>query len=261
MNRTTKMLMMNSGKRRRIGVEYEDYAPRDDYAGGRRMYRAPEDRFRDRDGREHYDDGRFSPIRSEGGYWVEGRRDSRGRFARSEYDGIGERYPQRDMPRGWYDENIHGGERPMRRLIGFSPEGGFRGESEGMDASYRPMNEMEHRAGAMSAGHSMSGMVRPMDHQMAVEWTRGMENEDGTRGPHWTMDQTDKVMSQRGVTCDPVQFWVAMNMMYSDYCKIFQKYGVGDKIDFYADMAKAFLDDKDAVPDKLARYFECIVRH
>ena len=34
MNRTTKMLMMNSGKRRRIGVEYEDYAPRDDYAGG-----------------------------------------------------------------------------------------------------------------------------------------------------------------------------------------------------------------------------------
>ena len=261
MNKYTKMLMMNSGKRRRIGVEYEDYAPRDDYSGGRRMYRAPEDRFLDRDGREHYDDGRFSPMRSEGGYWVEGRRDSRGRFARSEYDGIGERYPQRDMPRGWYDENIHGGERPMRRLIGFSPEGGFRGESEGMDASYRPLDEMGHRTSAMSAGHSMSGMVRPMDHQMAVEWTRGMENEDGTRGPHWTMDQTDKVMSQRGVTCDPVQFWVAMNMMYSDYCKIFQKYGVGDKIDFFADMAKAFLDDKDAAPDKLARYFECIVRH
>lgn len=88
-----------------------------------------------------------------------------------------------------------------------------------------------------------------------------MENEDGTRGPHWTMEQVEKLMLQRGVDCDPVQFWVAMNMMYSDYCKIFQRYSVGDKIDFYADMAKAFSDGKDAVPDKLARYFECIVRH
>lgn len=248
MNRAAKMLMMNNSKRRRIGVEYEDYAPRDDYAGGRRMYRAPEDRFRDRDGREHYDDGRFAPMRSEGGYWVEGRRDSRGRC------------PQRDMPRGWYDENIHGGERSMRRLIGFSPEGGFRGESEGMDASYRPMNEMEYRTSDMPSGHSMSNMVQPMERSTAEAWMRGMENEDGTRGPHWTMDQTDKVMSQRGVTCDPVQFWVAMNMMYSDYCKIFQKYGVGDKIDFYADMAKAFLEDKDALPNKLERYYACIVQ-
>ena len=33
------------------------------------------------------------------------------------------------------------------------------------------------------------------------------------------------------------------------------------KIEFYADMAKAFLDDKDAQPDKLARYYEYIVKH
>ena len=130
-----------------------------------------------------------------------------------------------------------------------------------MDASCRPLDEMGHRTSAMSAGHSMPGMVRPMDRQMAEEWTAHMENEDDTRGPHWTMEQVEKLMLQRGVDCDPVQFWVAMNMMYSDYCKIFQRYGVGDKIDFYADMAKAFLDDKDAAPDKLARYFECIVRH
>lgn len=35
---------------------------------------------------------------------------------------------------------------------------------------------------------------------------------------------------------------------------------VGDKIDFYADMAKSFLCDKDAPEDKLARYYEYIVR-
>ena len=39
-----------------------------------------------------------------------------------------------------------------------------------------------------------------------------------------------------------------------------KKHGVGDKIDFYADMAKSFLCDKDAPEDKLARYYEYIVR-
>ena len=55
-------------------------------------------------------------------------------------------------------------------------------------------------------------------------------------------------------------FWVALNMIYSDYVKVAKKFGVGDKIDFYVDMAKAFLDDKDAGPDKLARYYKYIVR-
>ena len=47
-------------------------------------------------------------------------------------------------------------------------------------------------------------------------------------------------------------------MMYFDYCKTFKKFGVGDKLDFYIEMSKAFLDDKDAQPDKLTRYFKCI---
>ena len=50
MTRTAKMMMLSGRGRRRIGVEYEDY-PRD-YV---------EDKFRDRRGREHYDDGRFAP--------------------------------------------------------------------------------------------------------------------------------------------------------------------------------------------------------
>ena len=49
-------------------------------------------------------------------------------------------------------------------------------------------------------------------------------------------------------------------MIYSDYVKVAKKFGVGDKIDFYVDMAKAFLDDKDAGPDKLAKYYKYIVR-
>lgn len=96
--------------------------------------------------------------------------------------------------------------------------------------------------------------------ESAKEWTSQMQNEDGTRGAHWTLEQAKQVMAQHGIECDPAQFWVALNMIYSDYVKVAKKHGVGDKIDFYADMAKSFLCDKDAPKDKLARYYEYIVR-
>ena len=51
-----------------------------------------------------------------------------------------------------------------------------------------------------------------------------------------------------------------MNMVYSDYSKVAKKLNVSN-IDFYAEIAKAFLDDQDAAPDKLARYYEFVVKH
>lgn len=53
---------------------------------------------------------------------------------------------------------------------------------------------------------------------------------------------------------------VAMNMMYSDYCTVANKYNVGTP-EFYACMAKAFLFDKDAKSPnaKMAAYYFGIV--
>lgn len=56
-------------------------------------------------------------------------------------------------------------------------------------------------------------------------------------------------------------FCLAMNMMYSDYCKVAQKFGA-DRPEFYAEMAKAFLKDKDFDgngEEKLWLYYKCIV--
>lgn len=51
-----------------------------------------------------------------------------------------------------------------------------------------------------------------------------------------------------------------MNMMYSDYCTVANKYNVGTP-EFYACMAKAFLFDKDAKSPnaKMAAYYFGIV--
>ena len=93
----------------------------------------------------------------------------------------------------------------------------------------------------------------------AVKWTAKMENEDGTHGAHWTLDQAKQLLIQRGLDYDPVQFWAALCMVYSDYAKVAIKHGAGGNVDFYVDMACAFLYDRDAPKDKLARYYEYVV--
>ena len=88
----------------------------------------------------------------------------------------------------------------------------------------------------------------------AEKWVSHMENEDGTTGAHWTMGQTDAVANVAGVHEKSCVWWAAMNMMYSDY------YGL-DRPEFYADLAKAFLMDKDAggAEAKMAGYYHGIV--
>lgn len=99
----------------------------------------------------------------------------------------------------------------------------------------------------------------------AEAWCANMVNEDGTTGPHWTMEQTTAVAESVGVVFDqlaPWCWWAAMCMMYSDYCGVASRYGVGTA-EFYADMAKAFLFDRDAGGPraKMAAYYHGIAEH
>ena len=93
----------------------------------------------------------------------------------------------------------------------------------------------------------------------ARRWTEHMENDDGSTGPHWTLEQTTAVANSVGVHVDPWVWYAALNMEYSDYYKVAKKYNL-DRPEFYADMAKAFLFDKDApeAKEKISAYYLCI---
>lgn len=94
------------------------------------------------------------------------------------------------------------------------------------------------------------------DRRAAEEWVEGMKNADGSKGEHWSMEKTEEVRLQKGLQCDPVEFWAAMNASYSDLGKMAKKHNLG--IDFWVDYVKAFwFEDEDAGPDKLAMYHEC----
>ncbi len=119
--------------------------------------------------------------------------------------------------------------------------------------------EMEYGYGGIIEGGKHKRKMEKMDRETAKEWTEKMKNADGTKGPHWDFDQCKQAMTQRGVDCDPMEFFVTMNMMYSDYCNVAKMLNI-NTVDFYVYMAKAFLDDDDAVENKLMEYYESVVK-
>lgn len=81
-----------------------------------------------------------------------------------------------------------------------------------------------------------------------------MENEDGTTGGHWNVDQTTSVAKQSGImfsdNYNEYDWNYVMNMIYSDY------YGsVNNDVNTYVRMSKKFLDDKDAPEGKALKYY------
>lgn len=80
-----------------------------------------------------------------------------------------------------------------------------------------------------------------------------MINEDGTTGPHWTLEQTSSVARQNGITFDHFNEYdwnYVMNMIYSDY------YGaVPNETSYYVKLSRKFLEDKDAKEGKAFKYY------
>lgn len=63
------------------------------------------------------------------------------------------------------------------------------------------------------------------DEEHAHYAVEGMENEDGTKGPHWTVEETTSVANQMGINLKSEKhnkwdWFVAMNMIYSDFYKV-----------------------------------------
>ena len=104
-----------------------------------------------------------------------------------------------------------------------------------------------------------------MSHKDIEKWCEKLENSDGTRGKHFKKEHVDHVVKQLGVDVHRYGgeeiFCMAMNMMYADYCGVAKKFGADTPL-FYAEMAKAFLEDKDfkgEPEEKLWLYYKCIV--
>lgn len=86
--------------------------------------------------------------------------------------------------------------------------------------------------------------------ELAYKWVASMENKDGSKGEHWSIEQT----SQYAGTHNKYDWYVAMNMAYSDY------FNSSFDVTTYVKLAKDWLTDKDVHADKILKYYFFIVK-
>lgn len=71
----------------------------------------------------------------------------------------------------------------------------------------------------------------------------------------WTIEETNNLKREHNLSnIRDEDFYVVLNSMYNDYCKVFGD----DDIKVYVDMTVAFIDDEDAKKDKVYDYFTTI---
>ena len=215
---------------------------------------------RRRDGRGRYmEGGGYGPMNEYG--------EMRGNYgARDEYDLYV--MPQgRHMGFGARDEYDMNDNDIRRRNTGtedgyFSEQGEHQryptGRRMRMNAQQGGMRPQQMRMGGMK----QHGMQSPeLTREKAEEWVKSMEGES-EEGETWTFEEIEEIAEKHGMPKQEkklVELYAVMNMLASDYYKVAEKFDVLND-DFFICMAKAFIADKDAVPDKVAMYYECIAK-
>lgn len=75
-------------------------------------------------------------------------------------------------------------------------------------------------------------------------------------GQHWTCKQIKEYLATKGITSHINDYYLVMNMAFNDYHRTAQAYGLQNDADFYFSIARDFIEDPDAKPYKIERYFE-----
>ena len=100
--------------------------------------------------------------------------------------------------------------------------------------------------------------------EKAEKWVSHMTGSDPAHpdGGRWKMDEVKPFAQKYGFPTNGSEFYeffLVMNAMYSDYYEVAKKFGVNNP-DFFAELAKAFIHDKDANPGKVEMYFKHIAK-
>lgn len=168
------------------------------------------------------------------------------------YSGETDSWPERKMPA------MKGGTYSYRRADGGEGKLSY---FQGHKADPLKQEKPERKMQQMGFVQQDKGHESKFDKQTAMEWVESMEDVSGVKGGAYTWHQAQQYGRNLGITGEErlVEFYAAMNAMQSDYWPVAKKFGV-DRKEFYAEMAKCFIEDADAVEDKVARYYECIAR-
>lgn len=75
------------------------------------------------------------------------------------------------------------------------------------------------------------------------------------RGQYWSYSDIEEFLKGKGITTGITDYYLVMNMAYNDYYSTAAMYGLQKDAEFYFSLAKDFIEDPDAKPHKVSKYF------
>lgn len=75
------------------------------------------------------------------------------------------------------------------------------------------------------------------------------------KGQYWSYTQVMDLVKSKGATSDWVNWYLVMNMVYNDFCATAKHFGLQNDVEFFYHLAKDFIEDPDAKPMKVEKYF------
>lgn len=201
--------------------------------------------------RNNYDNGGATSRR---------RRDERGRYM--------------EYPRQEYTDYMTYDERdPQARQMGFedryaryaradmNTNDQHRMNSGGAHGEFAEMGEHKRHYGGGMRRMDDYRKPMPLTREKAEEWVESMKGE-GSEGETWSMEEIEEIAKKHSMPMQEeklVELYAVMNMLASDYYKVAEEFDVLED-DFFVAMAKAFINDKDAVKNKVSIYYDCIAK-
>lgn len=91
-----------------------------------------------------------------------------------------------------------------------------------------------------------------------------MENEDGSKGPRWSVEEAERIATQYGVNLkgdkyNKYDWFVALNMIRSDFYRAVVNMTGSDNVKYFVELTKAWLNDKDIETGKMWFYFKYVM--
>lgn len=97
----------------------------------------------------------------------------------------------------------------------------------------------------------LEGLAYKIPAEEAEQIVRAMR----PKGQNWSLQQVRDLLHSKGIEGHCVNWYLVMNMCYNDYYDTAKAYGLQSDEDFYFSLAKDFIDDPDAKPYKVEKYF------
>lgn len=131
--------------------------------------------------------------------------------------------------------------------------------SKNLDADLVPIHEAALNIVARrdpDAYEQIIEQIESLAYSISTEEAENIVRDMRPYGQMWSMAQVENMMNEHGVSGRVTDWYLVINMCYNDYYSTAKNFGIHNDENFYFCLAKDFIEDPDAKPHKVSKYFE-----